>query len=904
MFHAVHLHSLIIIIIGLKEEQLYAEAILKKPRVSLSYTKILALGPGQVGKSTFVRRLLGIMKGNIQTSSSETQPQSSTGISELREACIQYTRVTGAITINRKWCVLQDDLHCLLRGLMSLIVKQSQEDLELTQIIKPAIKKKKHVLPVTSSAQTEMLTDDAVPLTEKENNDQTLFPLNEDIGIQYVKPLPVGQNSTRRTKQQGHALVPPESDIDRTIRNFEELREECRIYLERIDFDMLFHIADIGGQPAFLEMLPSLTIGPALYLVFMKLKQGLSSRYNVQFKCNNSKMKLCKNYSYTSEEVMFTALSSIACFGHSDEQVEMYIRKPSLQNEKQNLRKDALALLVGTFLDEIQNDEQLNLEDVTNQLEKRLNDTVFYKQGLIHLKSFSLLVNNMSAEDSEIEEQRDFLEKIIRDKFREYQIPTQWLMLSICLKLLAKNQSKYYVSFDDCVLLGKRLGMDRDMVSVALQFLHKYIGLVMYFPHHENLKKIVICDPQLVFSTISELIFNIYDHNKNQVSEAQYDHFVQTGCFSPQDITLITSKDVSMNEEKKKLLSIDMLVDLLVYLNIAAKVPLSSAKDEYFLPAVLQTAEIDIVKRVHNSINEELLPEPICIRFKTGFLPLGFVCALSANLIAENKFHLLTGESNKFYKNRIQFRFQGKFNITMISWPRYAEFRVTRHSGSDEFWSKDCCPLINEIVCTAANKVIQSMQHGLRSVTKDSKMYELAFHCPRHPNADFGQESLAELLFYDNFDRAIFTDLDKRIPEKAICTNPECVTAVDPLTPEMMVWFGKVSETQTISNSVIILQVPNTPLRIEKQPSRTQNAINIIAKGVRPLTYEWFLEEIKLCDDQDHDGCTTDKIILEKHISLSEGVYKCKVKDKFGNSVESVSLGKRYVHFVYIYIQL
>ncbi len=60
----------------------------------------------------------------------------------------------------------------------------------------------------------------------------------------------------------------------------------------------------------------------------------------------------------------------------------------------------------------------------------------------------------------------------------------------------------------------------------------------MYFPGHENLKDIVICNPQVVFSTISELIFNIYDHNKNQVSQAKCDHFVLTGRFSPKDIKL------------------------------------------------------------------------------------------------------------------------------------------------------------------------------------------------------------------------------------------------------------------------------------------------------------------------------------------------------------------------------
>ncbi len=227
--------------------------------------------------------------------------------------------------------------------------------------------------------------------------------------------------------------------------------------------------------------------------------------------------------------------------------------------------------------------------------------------------------------------------------------------------------------------------------------------------------------------------------------------------------------------------------------------PLSSDNLEYFLPAVLQTAETDMVQRRQKDINEELLPEPICIRFKTGYLPLGFVCALSANLIAENTFDLLIGES-KCYKNRILFRFDGKFDITVISCPRYCEFRVSRHSGNTEFWSEHCCPLISEIVCTAANKVIQSMQHGLRSVGTDSVMYTLAFHCPRevHSKAEFGQESLAIFCH---------SDQDTRVPKEAKCTD--CKTAIDPLTPGMSVWFGEVGQTHyhSIYNYVLIYRL-------------------------------------------------------------------------------------------------
>ena len=377
----------------------------------------------------------------------------------------------------------------LLSGLISLIGKQSQNGPEYE------ISQTKNSSEASNLKGNENPTEEKELMTDATANEGKCEPI-EDTETQYVKsPLAITKEPNP-TSQSAFMPRKSESDIEKTIRDFNQLEQECRHRLERIDFEMLFNLADVGGQPAFLEMLPSLTIGPALYLVFMNLKQGLSSRYSVPFKCKDSNVKLCENYSYTSEEVLFTALSSIACFGHSDEQVEMYV------SDKQNIRKDSLALLVGTFVDEIDDDEKLRVAD---QLEKRLENTAFYKEGLIHCKRFSLLVNNMSAENSEIEEQRKLLEDILGTFFRKYQIPAQWLKLSIYIKLLAKNKTKYLVSIDECVDLGKHLGMDKDEVSVALQFLHKYIGLVMYFPHHKDLKKIVICDPQVVFLTISEL---------------------------------------------------------------------------------------------------------------------------------------------------------------------------------------------------------------------------------------------------------------------------------------------------------------------------------------------------------------------------------------------------------------
>ena len=785
---------------GLEEEKLYEVAMVNDQRVSLSYTKILALGPGQVGKTTFLYRLMGKMKGNILTADPKTQPQSSTGVTELQEACITYTSRTGALckktgtsAESESWEVFDEksDLQRQLDGLMSLLSEQklNKRPTESEAVDnQPVLTKEKLSSGTYQNSISEPINE---PLQQVENDEAENHEQHNNHSTN-ESPTAEGQTTAGVTSTSPSTVLsetshpcPQLSNIEKVIAEFNRLQDDCKHAPNKTKFRMLFNIADIGGQPAFLEMLPSLTIGPALYLVFMKLLQGLTTRYPAEFKCKDGRgSKLCKNYTYTSEEVIFTALSSIACFGHSDEEVERYVSDSG--DEK---KTSSLALLIGTFRDEIKDEKQM--DDINHQLEQQLEETAFFKDGLIYLKSFHQ-VNN---KEDEIECHRELLVDILETKFQKYEIPARWLTLSIYLKLLAQREERHEILLDDCVKLGEKLGMNKVMVKVALQFLHKHIGLVMYFPKNDHLKNVVICDPQVIFSTISELIFDIYDPKNMYITEAQHDHFVRTGCFSPQEINL------KKEQATKKLLPIDTLVHLLLHLNIIAEVPSSlgvqsdkqeltaEAKDDskkyYFLPAVLQTAELIAISR---GGNEEQLPEPLCIRFKTGYLPLGFVCALSANLIANKEMELIPFKEDDqqlvTYKNKIRFRYQGKFDIIMISHPQYCEFHVSRCSDDTvEYWNSECCPAIRTIICEAANRVIQSMRQG--SLYKLSKGYELAFKCPRHPPTEIGHELLAKLVYEDSASTSV------NQPKEIVCVVSSC-KKMTPLSQDMKMWFGEV----------------------------------------------------------------------------------------------------------------
>ncbi|XP_064392221.1 uncharacterized protein LOC135339913 isoform X4 [Halichondria panicea] len=717
----------------IQEDKIYDEAIKNDKKIKLFYLKMLALGPGQIGKSTFIRRLLGIMQWDIDEDP-ENGPTRSTGQSECREVFLGYNHESVALSTEQSWHVLgESDIGKELRALISLLNIQTEAK-TLNETVAPEETK---VIPQASLQQSDSSDSNVIPTNKtKSENNSVAVTTNTCPSSEQSPDTPKAQTKSQR------------SEIDEAYEEFEKLRySKHYTSSDSPDDDIksihaIINIADVGGQPAFLELLPSLTIGPAMYLVFMKLLWELDVPKESLYKGENEMEALvCKNYTYTPEEVIFTALSSIACFGHSDKEVEKYLSSDQDAKSDANKKKiSSLALIMGTYADELQSGGETATEQVkeTNQqLRATLDTTPFYEDGLINYsnlikKEVLFQINNKSGGKPEVDNYRKLIKKLIESRFRQYTIPARWLMFSICLKILAQKKKKSVIEFPDCVKVGDCFKMNEKTVKCALTFLHKYIGLVMYFQKEEKLKlskDIVICDPQAVFTSISDLIFNIYDPNKRNVKAPVFDRFTQKGFFSPEDHTMMEAITA-----KKNHFPIEDLIPLLEYLNIAVPMVMDSISG-YFLPAVLQTATSEVLNTTLEGADPDRDPEPLCVRFKTSFVPLGFVSALVANLLNDNnKDLLLLGkEQDKVvYKNKITFRFRGRYNIVLISRAKYCEFRVSRPPGAvedEEFSSTNCCPLLKDMLQKSIKNVIDRMRQS--SLFQLSHGYDFAFKCPQ-----------------------------------------------------------------------------------------------------------------------------------------------------------------------------
>ncbi len=747
-------NCLYVMFAGNEEGKIYEEAIENDHPIKLRHLRMLALGPGQIGKSTFLRRFLGEMKWDI-SEDPVNEPGRSTGVSECR---VVYNYESVALSTEQSWDLLgESGIGRELSALVSLLTSQTKDK-------KVATVEKPEKTPPTSDHRIDSVppnhTSDTAEIATISTNEYSQSP-----------------SPTTGSSPENQNL--PKSEIDEAYEEFEEQRNTSTLSNSPNDnlesLHAIINIVDVGGQPAFLELLPSLTIGPAMYLVFMKLLWELQTPQETKYKFQNDKeASICENFKYTPEEVIFTALSSIECFGHSDEEVEKDIAPA-------DKKISSLVLLMGTYADDLTSGDkeaeakaEEKVKETNKQLHAKLETTSFYKNNQIeyHTNDEVLFpINNKSGGKPEIDKYRGIITKLIKNRFYEYKIPARWLMLSICLKILAQKKKRTIIEFTDCVEIGKRFKMNEKTVKVALRFLHKYIGLVMYFQKDEKLlkKDMVICDPQAVFTSISELIFNIYDPRERKVGPSAIHRFKQRGFFFPGDHNNVTQGNY---------LPIKELVPLLVHLNIAVPMVVDSI-DGYFLPAVLQTANSEVLNKPPDGADPEKDPEPLCLRFKTGFVPMGFFPALNANLLNANRntkdeWILLGKEQNEMmYKNKITFRFRGRFDIVLISRAKYCEFRVSRASGAvrDEELTT-CCPQIKDMLQKSINDVIDRMrQNPLFQLSQD---YNFAFTCPKCEKG-MGNQVLAVLN-----------------PEVLKMTCESCKTTMD-LTNRMKMWFPKVS---------------------------------------------------------------------------------------------------------------
>ena len=488
-----------------------------------------------------------------------------------------------------------------------------------------------------------------------------------------------------------------DSEMAEIDKSFDELASILQSDSPKELYDLLkaltlINMSDVGGQPEFLDVIPALTVGAALHLLFFRLDQDLHKRYPVKYLAQGSTIERTLTSSYCIEEVLHQALASIACFsGHSSE--ENAYSAPSR------------AILVGTYKDQV---TASDIAEKEKEIQEKFTSAEVYKDLLLTTKEGKpfFTVDNMNGTDeSEMSEIRSNIENIVKTFFEEVPIPASWLMFRVMLHLL----NKPVVSLSQCEEIARRLSMPTP-VQEALWFFHHHVGSLLYYPDIPSMRGTVLCTPQVIFDSISTVIISNFQYSNYQVPRKAVEQFRQTGLFSLSDISEKTE------EHRSSYLTPSQLVDVLKHQGILAEVKYDEgesssepAESKVIIPAVLEYASDEELNP-----SPSLLASPLMIHFEGGFLPFGLFSASIARLIAHAdsmspKWQLCREQVKK---NKVKFLVAKAFIATLVSRPQYLEIQVEQHlRARSKYTLQSICVSILEAVITTLEAVTSKMKY-------------------------------------------------------------------------------------------------------------------------------------------------------------------------------------------------
>ena len=319
------------------------------------------------------------------------------------------------------------------------------------------------------------------------------------------------------------------------------------------------HLIDTGGQRAFLELLPTVTVGKALHLLF--------------FSYEHFESKLL-------ETVQQQGASVEVHTGTLYKQMDIVMQSLICVSSTSSISKDNVALLVGTHVDKV---KPQHVEDVNSIVCKKVEP--FLKSGLVFAdEGKGKMVLEVSVEETERcsnrpEDYRNVILDIAENKLscpESEKLPPSWYMFSIVLRRM-KIAGHSVLRYSHCQQIANKLYIKETQLQSLLSRLHKILGIIMYFPEIRELEGIVICDPSIVYRGISELIFNSFTKS----STVRSLQLKKWGIFMYRELKQ-HCKSKSINKGCQLL--IDQLIIILQHLGIIAPVQFSESDDSLAKP--------------------------------------------------------------------------------------------------------------------------------------------------------------------------------------------------------------------------------------------------------------------------------------------------------------------------------
>ena len=406
---------------------------------------------------------------------------------------------------------------------------------------------------------------------------------------------------------------------------------------------------EIASLPGYLEILPSLTTGPTVYLVFFDSNQS-------QNQSSNSKW---------IENAISPIISAIASTKYYSNESNLHPKATDINDKVERFQLVApVVLLIGTQRDKLSVEESTGvIKEVDKTVEKIKPD---HGEIVASISGTSChLVDNCNLNSySDFVRVRKSLQRVFHNNFEEASLPfyAKWVYFGT---LLQKENT--IATMEDCLELGMEMSMDKIEVRACLRYLDRIGILLNYGDIADNKDKChVICSTQVILNSIGKLLNLQKDEEIGKISNYHLKQY---------------SAKVS---EKLQLIPANQLVQLLIHLKILSPISQSASESmyEYLMPAFLQCATTD--ELTYQPPPDPNNPDPVFITFTCGYVPSGTFSSLITHLVRHGPHKILGLEwnvivSNSIKRNNVSFWIaKNSSRVTLLCHEKCYEIRVSR----------------------------------------------------------------------------------------------------------------------------------------------------------------------------------------------------------------------------------
>ena len=544
-----------------------------------------------------------------------------------------------------------------------------------------------HTGDISSVQETKQKLSDSPQLTHSTNGVQ---PTSDQLNKQ-----PIRQTPPSLSLEDMPAFEPPDQMILAALKELSVLKDS-----EDLDGSTMLYILDTGGQPEFQSVLSWLLLKPAISVQVFNLSVDLKERYDVWYESQDGHTTEPYKSSFTVEEVLFQAQSSLTFRERTCCPSELFCKALPFQSK---------SLFVGTHRDCVSEED---FRSIDNTLQKQLKCSPFLDDKVVYYRNPQTFSNNVvfpidntKADDPGIISFQSTVNELLNGlPSSKLPISWEWFKLSI-LSTSAKT-----MTVNQCVVIGRASGMeDKDEILLALWYHTHFTGEIQHYDI-KGIEDIVWLDPQLISDGISTLISSSFSGKgpfyQNQVI------YRETGRFPVAEVKKILQGQCQEVSYQK-------FITLFEHLHILS--PIANEQGEiveYFVPCVLRPINVESFKRETISISH---PAPLLFTFKTGFTPIGVFHALVVYLSSTVKWNLCSAEAQ--FRNKVTF-FKNFDEITLTARPQFLEVWIDREDNTD------CSPLFSD-VCSEVRLTLDAALTRIKDSKKSTLQvdHDIAFYC-------------------------------------------------------------------------------------------------------------------------------------------------------------------------------